>query len=383
MDTLEILDRLVSFRTDGIGSNQELINFASHLLASAGAKIETFPTPDGQKASLLATIGPPGVGIILSGHTDVVGVEGQDWTFPPFELKRSGDRLYGRGTSDMKGFVAAGLAAMLRASKMKLKAPLHLALSYDEEIGCVGVRPMLDKLSKRGFAARACIVGEPTSMAVAIGHKGKASVRATSVGLAAHSSLAPRAVNAIFLAADAIIEIRRIQEHLAMASLRDVDYEIPYTTMHVGVINAGTALNIVPDRCTFEFEVRNISADDPEQLLADLVHRIDQRIADEYRQRLGIGTKLSVYNSYPALDTSPTSDVTALGLTATQSTRLMKVSYGTEGGLYASKLDVPTIVCGPGSIEQAHRADEYVAISQLTQCDSMLDAVITTLASGS
>ena len=218
----------------------------------------------GAKANLYATIGPADrPGVMLSGHTDVVPVDGQAWTHPPFALTRRDGRLYGRGAADMKGFVACALAAALRAARRRLRAPLHLALSYDEEVGCIGVRRLIDVLAEAPVRPAFCIVGEPTSMAVATGHKGKTALRATCVGREAHSALAPLAVNALHLGCDLVAAIRARQAEIAASGARDGDYDVPYTTLHVGRMSGGTALNIVPNRCEVEFEIRNLAADDP------------------------------------------------------------------------------------------------------------------------
>lgn len=369
----EILDRLIAFPTVSRDGNIDLMRYVSSLLAQAGIECRLFPSETGDRASLFATVGPPGPGgLVLSGHTDVVPVDGQRWTRDPFRLFEDNGRLYGRGTTDMKGFVACAIEAMLRASIAPPASPLHLALSYDEEIGCVGVRPMLVELAKAGLKPTSVLIGEPTSMRVASGHKGKLAGRATCCGVAAHSALAPNGMNAIHLAADFLGEIRRLQAELAESGSRDGDYDIPYTTLHAGIIAGGTALNIVPEHCTLDFEIRNIASDSAESLFSRLFDKADA-ISGSVRKRFpSAGIALEVINAYPGLTTDMTDAALSVPLAAAGGDRTIKVAFGTEGGLFAQTLSVPVIVCGPGSMDQGHQADEYVERSQIESCRMML-----------
>jgi acetylornithine deacetylase len=369
---LDILDRLIAFPTVSRDGNIDLIRYVANLLESHGIAARLFPAAEGDRASLFATVGPEGAGgVVLSGHTDVVPVDGQAWTSDPFRLIRRDDRLYGRGTTDMKGFVACAIEALVAAKGRPLARPLHLALSYDEEIGCVGVRPMLTELATAGLKPDWVLIGEPTEMQVAVGHKGKTNIRATCRGHAAHSALAPTGLNAIHLAADLLTQIRALQAEIVETGLRDDDYDIPYTTLHAGIIRGGTALNIVPDACVMDFEIRNLAGDEPKVLL-DRLFAGAEAIGEAQRARFPeTGISLEVFNTYPGLDTAKQSE-TASRAMALSGNGMIKVAFGTEGGLFRDHLDVPVVVCGPGSMEQGHKPDEYMSLSQLDACRQML-----------
>ena len=383
MDTVEILRGLITFDTTSRNTNRALMEHAAGLLAEAGVAAELVPDPTGTKLNLYATVGPRDRGgVMLSGHTDVVPVDGQDWTRPPFELTEGEGRLYGRGTTDMKGFVAAAIRAARKAAGMRLETPLHLAFSCDEEVGCLGVRTLIDLLAAAPHRPALCIVGEPTSMQVATGHKGKVALRTTCTGREGHSALAPMALNAIHLACDLVAEIRALQADLAVRGARDGDYDVPYTTLHVGRIAGGTALNIVPNRCTVDWEIRNIVEDDAAALRA----RIDaaaRRIEAEARALAPEAALVTeeVF-SYPGLGTPPGAAVVDFVKSLTGANGTIKVAFGTEGGLFSDRLGIPTVVCGPGSMAQGHKPDEYVTRDQLAQCDAMLDRLLARLAAG-
>ncbi|NDV88923.1 acetylornithine deacetylase [Aurantimonas aggregata] len=378
--TLDLLDRLVAFPTVSRDPNRDLIDFVASFLAERGIESQLIATPDGRKANLLATLGPKDrPGIMLSGHTDVVPVDGQAWSSEPFRMGVRDGRAYGRGTADMKGFVAAALALVDRAVGAKLRTPLQLALSYDEEIGCVGVRSMIEEMSGRTWQPRFCIVGEPTSMRVALGHKGKLAARACARGVAAHSALAPHGLNAIHLACDFVDRLRFRQAELATGGRKDADYDVPYTTIHVGRIGGGTALNIVPEQCTLDFEIRNVAADDAADILERLRRDADAIVARETTRFECAAIDIETVNAYPALDTSPDSEVVAFAKALVEDERTFKVAYGTEGGLFQANLAIPTVVCGPGSMDQGHRPDEFVALDQLVGADRMMDRLLAKL----
>ncbi|NYS39668.1 acetylornithine deacetylase [Pseudomonas syringae pv. actinidiae] len=375
---LEILKRLIAFDTVSSEPNMALIEYVRELLASKGIESLIVKDETGKKANLFASTGPRDVpGVLLSGHTDVVPAAGQAWTMPPFQATLRDGRIYGRGTCDMKGFIALAIDAMLNAADMTLLRPLQLALSHDEEIGCVGVRRLLDVLHLAPVRPFLCVVGEPTLMQFAVGHKGKASYRTFCRGQEAHSSLAPRAVNAIHLASDFIAELRNSQKRIEQQGSRDEGYDIPYSTVHIGRIEGGKALNIVPNLCTMEFEYRNLPGDNPDVLLEQLRERAEVLVR-EARQLSGVAAiEIEVMNEYPALETHPSVEaVRMLHAFAEPGTQHIKVSYGTEGGLFAGRLNVPVVVCGPGSIEQAHKPDEFIRIEQLEACDAMLQRVL-------
>jgi acetylornithine deacetylase len=384
METRDILEKLIGFPTVSRESNLDLIAFVSDALGEQGIAAHIIHSADRRKANLYATVGPSDrPGIVLSGHTDVVPVDGQNWTLPPFVLTERDGKMYGRGAADMKGFVACAVAAMIKASRMNLQVPLHLALSYDEEIGCVGVRSLIDYLKGSSPKPFLCIVGEPTSMQLATGHKGKIAARATCRGQEGHSALAPRHSNALHLGCDFVNLLRREQERLASAGEQDGSYDIPYTTVHVGKMNGGVALNIVPNLCQIDFEIRNIERDDGEEIF--------NRLRDEARQIVKNtqpaaadenAIEVAVVNAYPGLDTPLTSQAVKFVQSLIGGNSTTKLAFGTEGGLFNRDLGIPTVVCGPGSMDQGHKPDEFVSCEQLRLCDEMLACLLAKASSG-
>lgn len=382
--TPEILARLIAEPTVSRTSNLALLDYVEGLLRPIGAKIERFSHPDGSRANLWASIGPDGPGgVVLSGHTDVVPVEGQDWSTDPFLLVARDGRLYGRGTADMKGFVAAAVRAMLIAASRPLKTPLHLALSYDEEIGCIGVRGLIDALAMRVERPALCIVGEPTGMRIATGHKGKLALRACCHGQEGHSALAPHALNALHLGASFITALQARQAELSVKGARDADYDIPYSTIHAGMMRGGTALNIVPNRCEIDFEIRNIAEDDPQDILAGIAADAEA-IATPYRNRFPMACiEIEQVSGYPGLNTGPDAPaVRLLRRILDHDDPTLKVAFGTEGGLFNEILGISTAVCGPGFMEQGHKPDEFVSADQLGRCDAVLARLVDLLEVG-
>ncbi|WP_423453835.1 M20/M25/M40 family metallo-hydrolase [Ottowia sp. VDI28] len=278
----------------------------------------------------------------------------------------------------MKGFVACAVTAMVAAARQPLKRPLQLALSFDEEIGCVGVRHLLRRLEGTLPAPYLCIVGEPTLMRIGVGHKGKAAYRAVCCGQAGHSGLAPRFINAVHMASDLVASLRDVQRELAETGPREEGYGVPYTTVHVGTIRGGRALNIVPDECELGFEIRNVSQDQPEQILARILSRLAERTKQDAVHPEAPAPDIQMVNSYPSLNTAE--DAPAVGLLASllpPGTPRTKVDYGSEGGLFKQSWnETPVLICGPGSIEVAHKADEYVELSQIDACDRMLQGLV-------
>ncbi|MDE3081118.1 MAG: acetylornithine deacetylase, partial [Paracoccaceae bacterium] len=344
MNTRAILDKLIAFPTVSSEPNIDLMQWVSNLLAGAGVSSVLIPDATGKKANLYATVGPEGVpGVMLSGHTDVVPVEGQDWTKPPFRLTDEGGRLYGRGTTDMKGFVASALSATLRAADRDLKVPLHLALSHDEEVGCLGVRSLIAMLEDAPIRPAMCIVGEPTAMQVATGHKGKVALRATCTGREGHSALAPLALNALHLAADFLNAIRALQAEIADSGQHDGDYDVPYTTIHAGKMQGGVQVNIVPNTCVIDFEIRSLAEDDPEALIARLREAAEAIVAPLRADFPEAAIKVERLWDYPGLGTPTDAGVVNFvkGLTGANGT--MKVAFGTEGGLFSQALGIPTV----------------------------------------
>lgn len=383
MDSIGILERLIAFPTVSRDSNLDLIAYATDLLGASGIASQIIRSADGHKANLFATIGPADKpGIMLSGHTDVVPVDGQNWTLPPFAMTARDGKLYGRGAADMKGFVASALATCVKASKMALRTPLHLALSYDEEVGCLGVRDLIEMLSAAPQRPLLCIVGEPTDMQVATGHKGKLAARALCKGREGHSALAPLALNAIHLGCDFVLALRDEQDRLTREGARDGDYDIPYTTVHVGKINAGVALNIVPNLCVVDFEIRNVAADDAAGILDRLRDAASRIAVDAASIAPEAAIDIEITNSYPGLDTPATSEAVAFVKSLTGANSTMKVAFGTEGGLFSRDLGTPAVVCGPGSMAQGHKPDEFVSVEQLRRCDDMLERLLSRLVDG-
>ena len=379
----EILGQLLAFDTVSSNPNIALMTYVKGLLEGAGLRVTLVPDAGGGKANLFASTGPEGVGgVMLSGHTDVVPVEGQVWTKPPFALTEEDGRIYGRGAADMKGFVACAIAAMLSAARQPLKVPLHLALSYDEEIGCMGVRSLIDLLETAPIRPRFCIVGEPTGMQVATGHKGKVALRATCTGREGHSALAPMALNALHLAADFLGAVRRLQAEVAATGLNDGDYDVPYTTLHVGKMSGGIQVNIVPNHATLDFEIRALAGEDVGGLIIRLQAEAEAIVAPLRADFPEAAIRIDRLWDYPGLGTPPDAEVVRFvkGLTGANGT--MKVAFGTEGGLFDQRLGVPTVICGPGSMAQGHKPDEFVTVEQIDRCQVMLAALVQKLVTG-
>ena len=371
--TLHYLEKLIAFPTVSRDSNLDLIGFIAEELKGLGITSTLIHNEDGKKANLWATIGPANApGVALSGHTDVVPVEGQNWSSNPFKLTARNGKLLGRGSADMKGFIASCLHLAHNAVKRKLHTPLHFAFSYDEEIGCIGVRRMLDMLKTMPMRPRLCIVGEPTMLQVVTAHKGKLGYRVIAHGLEAHSSLAPIGANAIYMACDLIAEIRQLQEDIAAHGPRDGDYEVAYTTLHVGKIVGGEVMNIVPNRTSFDFEIRYLPEVDGPALFAR-IQTAAEKVATKFRNVFPQARYEFVnLQSYPALNTPVDSDAVNFVCALTGGNSTGKITFGTEGGLFQQELGIPAVVCGPGNIAVAHKPDEYVNQEQMTQCDAML-----------
>jgi acetylornithine deacetylase len=383
MQTADILARLIGFDTTSSKPNRALMDWVQDLLGGAGIAAQIIPDASGGKANLYATIGPQDrPGVMLSGHTDVVPVDGQVWTRPPFVLTEAEGRYYGRGTTDMKGFVASALAAALMAARRPLATPLHLALSYDEEVGCLGVVSLIDMLAHAPHLPAMCIVGEPTGMQVATGHKGKIALRATCTGREGHSALAPMALNALHLGADFLGAVRRLQDEVAESGLQDGDYDVPYTTLHVGKMQGGVQVNIVPNSCTLDFEIRNLAGDDPQALIDRLRVEADRITAPLKAAFPEAAISIDRLWDYPGLGTPSSAPVVQFVKSLTGANGTMKVAFGTEGGLFSTRLGIPTVICGPGSMAQGHKPDEWVSVGQITRCDAMLAALLDRLEAG-
>ncbi|WP_409300361.1 acetylornithine deacetylase [Pseudomonas sp. KCJK8993] len=369
----ELLARLVGFATVSRDSNLELIAFIRDYLAGLGVDSELIYNPERTKANLFASIGPDDRGgIVLSGHTDVVPVDGQAWTVEPFVLSEHEGRLYGRGTADMKGFIAAVLAAVPALLRRPLRLPVHLAFSYDEEVGCLGVRPMLARLQARAHRPLLCLIGEPTELRPVLGHKGKLAMRCQVRGAACHSAYASQGVNAIEYAAQLIGKLGEIGTRLAQPQHHDRRFDPPFTTLQTGIIRGGRALNIVPQDCQFDFEVRTLPGFDPRQVVDELQDYAEQQLLPGMRAvHADTAIDLQPLSAYPGLATAPDSEAAELLALLSGSREFGTVAFGTEGGLF-HEAGIPTVVCGPGSMDQGHKPDEFISLEQLAACDALL-----------
>ncbi|WP_321787843.1 acetylornithine deacetylase [Paraburkholderia sp. J94] len=379
--TLSLLQTLVEFDTRSARSNLELISFVREYLAGFGVEASLNYNETGDKANLYATIGPRDrAGLCLSGHTDVVPADGQPWTVPPFALTRESGRVLGRGTADMKGFLACVLASVPYFVERCRTLPIHLAFSYDEEVGCRGVRGLLDELARAPFKPLACIIGEPTSMQVAIAHKGKRAYRCCFKGLAGHSALTHLGVNAVDFAAEFAVHLRRASRALRESGQHDARFEPPYTTVHTGKLNGGIALNVIPDHAELEFEVRNLPGDSIDTIVQAARRFAEDELEGEMRAtHADTGIEWQELVDYPALSADPDANwLRDMACELTGDETLRTLSFGTEGGLFQG-IGIPTVVCGPGSIEQGHKADEYVEIAQLERCLGFLDKLAVNL----
>lgn len=380
MNSRELLAKLVGFDTTSRESNLHLIEFVRDYLAGFGVACELIFNEPRSKANLFATLGPPQVpGIVLSGHTDVVPVDGQAWSVAPFELSEHDGKLYGRGTADMKGYIACVLAAVPRFLAAPLRMPLHIALSYDEEVGCLGVRSLLAELERRPHKPLLCIIGEPTELKPVLGHKGKLAMRCDVHGAACHSAYAPQGVNAIEYAAELIGELGRIGARLRRPELHDPRFDPPYSTVQTGLISGGKALNIVPADCRFDFEVRALPNQDPRQVAEQLQHFAQQQLVPRMQAVDGAsGIGFSELSAYPGLATDADSQAARWIAQFCGSSEFATVAFGTEGGLFDA-VGIPTVICGPGSMDQGHKPDEFVSLAQLAGCDAMLERLASAL----
>jgi acetylornithine deacetylase len=376
--SIKLLKDLISFDTTSYKSNLDLITYITKYLDSYKIKSNLIHDTTGKKANLYATIGSnKDDGIMLSGHTDVVPADNRNWTSDPFSLTEKNNKLYGRGTADMKSFIALVLSRVPKIVNANLSKSIHLAFSYDEEVGCIGVHRLIDMLKKNTFKPTLCIVGEPTNMEVVIGHKGKCGHEVKINGLACHSGQAPLGVNAINYAAKLISYISNIADDKSKTGPFDYEYEIPYTTLHTGVISGGTAINIVPDSCTFEFEIRHIAEENPKELVQEIKAYSKEFLVPEMHKiskKTGINFEEKV--SYPGLSIDKNSELVKLIKELLNEDKHKKVIFGTEGGLFQEKLNIPSVVCGPGNIDQAHKANEYISIEQIVKGGEFLDNLI-------
>lgn len=372
-ETLALVRRLIAFDTVSERSNLGMIDFIRGYLDELGVSSELVFDEGHGKANLYATLGPPDrAGIALSGHTDVVPIDGQPWDSDPFQVLERDGRLYGRGTSDMKSFIAVCLALAPEFLARRIAVPLHFVFSYDEEVGCLGVRGLIDVLRHREVKPRAVLVGEPTEMRVVRAHKGKLSYRAHVSGLEAHSGMAHLGVNAVEAAAEAIAFLTRLARRHRDEGPYDDELVPPYTTVHTGLVSGGTQLNIVPRQCHFDFEFRQLPDDDPKPMFEAFVHHVRTHIEPEmHRVDPSTGFRFELLSEIPALNVDEDSEVVQLAKALTGANTTGKVSFGTEGGLFQES-GMPAVICGPGSIAVAHKANEYIDLDQIALCEAWL-----------
>jgi acetylornithine deacetylase len=378
-DARSMVERLVGFPTVSRDSNLGLIEWVRDYLARLGASSRLTYHPSGKKANLFATLGDSGkAGLVLSGHTDVVPVDGQNWRTDPFQLTEQDGNLYGRGSADMKGFIGVALAQAPKFLEAlndgRLDVPLHYALSYDEEVGCLGVRRLIQDLRENGIKPSGCVVGEPTSMQPIIAHKGMNLFRCAVRGREAHSSLTTLGVNAIEYASRMILHIRQIADRLAQLEQRDYGFTVPYTTLSTGLIRGGIAANIVPKDCEFQFDMRTLPSASADALYQEIRGYADALAREMKTIEPEAGIELEWACQVVGLEATEADAIVQWAMRLAHTTNTGKVSYGTEAGLF-QEFGIPTVVLGPGDIAQAHRPNEFVSLDQLAQCQAFLERI--------
>ncbi len=376
MNQIQILEKLISYKTISETSNIDLAEFIIKFLEKFDIKSKKIQGHKG-RFNIYSRIGPNvDGGIVLSGHTDVVPVSGQDWITDPFKLHKKGQRFYGRGSADMKGFISVVLFLMEKVKKDKLKKPLHLIFSYDEEVGCIGIQKLLPFLKKLKPKPKFCIVGEPTEMKLITQHKGKKNFQVIFHGVEAHSSLIDEGVNAINFCANFLSFLEKKEKNLR--KIKNSDFYPSFSTINVGRIDGGIAVNIIPKICTLEFEIRDI----PNFKTSKLVNEIQLYLSEMEKKMKMKNKKCKIEffekNDFPPLFTEPKSEIVSKCLSILKSNSVDTVSFGTEAGLF-NRLNFQTIVCGPGSIKQAHKPNEFIELSQLKKCEKFLMKVIDSL----
>ena len=377
-----MIERLIGFNTVSRDSNLGLIEWVRDYLQGFGAVTRLTFDATGKKANLFATLGDSKKpGLILSGHTDVVPVDGQNWDTDPFQAVERDGKLFARGSADMKGFIGIILAQAPRfvaaLNDGRLDAPLHYSLSYDEEVGCIGVRGLIRDLQDNNIRPAGCVVGEPTSMQPIIAHKGTHRLRCSVHGREAHSSYVTHGVNAIEYAARLVVFIRQIADRLAQTEMRDYGFTVPYSTLSTGVIHGGIAANVVPKDCVFQFDMRTLPNTQPEALYQE-IREFAQNLTREMRAvDQDSGIDLEWLSQTVGLAAAETDAIVQWAMQLSRNTQVGKVSYGTEAGLF-QKMGVPSVICGPGDIAQAHRPNEFVTLEQLAQCEKFIDRMLDT-----
>jgi len=375
---LDLERELIAFDTVSHRSNLALIDFVEARLRALGLETARFASPDGAKANLFATLGPADAGgLMLAGHTDVVPVEGQDWSSDPFTLREAGGRLYGRGTADMKSFIAQALHTVAAFRDRRLRVPLHLAFTYDEEVGCDGAERLVAGLQAAGGPLPRCaVIGEPTGFQVFRMHKGLCAVKVTVRGVEGHSGKPTHGVNAIYPAARVVQRLTELEAELKGRRSLEADFELPYTTLNVGLLRAGTALNIIPNRAELVFEYRTMPGEEPDYVLRQVTGFVDEVLRPELKAadpRADVEVR-TLTRRAPLL-LPPGSPIEALALELTGAARATAAPYFTEGGIYTEG-GIPTVICGPGDIDQAHRPDEFITVEQMERGLPLLAGLI-------
>ncbi len=371
--TVDLLDKLIAFPTISADSNFALIDFAAENLKALGAKVRVSPDDTGTKANLFATLGPEtDGGIVLSGHSDVVPVEGQDWTSDPFQMRQADGKLFGRGTCDMKGFIAASLAMAEHYSRLPLIRPVHFAFTHDEETGCLGARALVKELRGIGMKPSACIIGEPTLMRIIEGHKGCYEYTVEFSGLAGHGSVPDAGVSAVEYAVRYVGYLMSLRPELASRCPENSPFDPPYTTLQVGSVRGGIAHNVIADKCSVEWEMRPVRVSDADFVKARIQQHVEQDLLPAMRAvHPDADIVTHIMGEVNGLEKMPGSEAVRLVSELTGANQTDFVCFGTEAGLF-QQIGIPAVVCGPGSIEQAHKPDEFVELEQLDQCLAML-----------
>lgn len=365
----EMIERLIAFDTTSRDSNLHLISFVEDYAKAHGVEPRRIPNAEGTKANLLISLGPnaPG-GIILSGHTDVVPVDGQPWVTDPFRVVEKDGKLYGRGTSDMKSFSAVILALLPEFQKRRVTTPIHIALSYDEEVGCLGVRPMIAEIVKSVPTPKLAIIGEPTEMKVVNAHKGIRSFRTTVTGREAHSSQTDKGVNAVMVAAELIMHLNGVAEEMRRIGDPSGRFDPPYTSVQASVIEGGTALNILARHCSFLWEFRYLPGTSRDDIFERFVAHTRDNVLPRLRQvALEADIETAVRSHVPALVAKDGCPAEAFAKQLTGRNHAEAVAYGTEAGLF-QEAGIPSVICGPGNIREAHKPNEYIELSQVDAC---------------
>lgn len=380
-DTIDWCRKLIAHQSVSMTPNMALIEEVKAFLDGLGYETLVVRDDSDTKANLYATIGPAvNGGVILSGHSDVVPTEGQNWASDPYDIDIRDGKLYGRGSCDMKGFLACLLAKTETFKNADLRVPIHLAFTYDEEVGCLGVPSLVEAINNLPHKPAMCIVGEPTEMKVITQHKGKYSARAHFTGRSGHSSLPGEGVNAVEFASEFVVFLRKLGRQCRDEGPHDDEFTPNHTTFHTGVIKGGTQLNIIPQNCFVDFEFRNLPNDDRDALKARIFDYLDNTLIPEMRETYDdVGVEIEVISDMPGLATGDDEEVTKLVMALTGANTTGKVSFGTEAGVFSAMGDIPTVVCGPGNIEQAHKPDEFIELDQLGRCEVFLDKLLAVL----